>query len=171
MTPSLTTAQYATLKTDVTVTHAVEFAQFLQDGNHNAIAAAYNVAQATVWVWRTSLSVKELYERTSSQGTNWSWSTYKTVPTAVERDCWVEMTRDGSLNPSLQQVRDSIVNDIFAGPTAPAVAQRTHILNSGARHPTRAEHLFATGTGTLASPALLSTEGVLTPGEVSIALQ
>jgi hypothetical protein len=172
MNPPLTPEQYAALKTDITVTHAVEFAPLLEQGNHNAIAQAYNVFDPTdFWVWRTSITTRELYEATSSQGTTWSWTTYKTAPTAVERECWVEMTRSGALNPSLPQVRNSITNDIFAGPVAAVVAQRNHIFWSGSRKPRRAERLFATGTGTLAAPALMTAEGTLTPNEVQIALQ
>ena len=171
-TAPLTEAQYQQLHTDVTVTHAAEFQALVDAADDAGIAAAYNLAAAPVfWVWRTSLSEKEIYEATSPDATQWSWVTYK-QQTVQDRDSWSRMMAPGAVNPSLQQTRDGWVA-IFGGQGA-AQAQVNFLLALARRQALRNEALFANtsgGAGTPAAPALLTYAGTLRPIDLAHALR
>ena len=62
-----------------------------------------------------------------------------------------------SINPSLLNVRQGIA-DIFSGNANNAPAQRAHLLAMARRKATRFEKLFATGTGTTASPGTANAD-------------
>lgn len=164
----LTDAQYSTVATDITVTHASEFAEALAATDAQAIAAVYNLlASPDYWVWRTSLSIKEVYETTSGDSTTWSTTAY-IARSAAERDAWRDVFAiPGVFNPSLANARAGLA-DIFSG--APGAAQRTHLLALGRRTARRIEQLLATGAGTTASPSVMGFEGVLGYREVSHAV-
>jgi hypothetical protein len=158
----LTPAQQATLQTDILVTHQAEFAAMVAAADHQLIADAYNLAQTPdYWAWKTLLSHAECVGVTSVDGTNWSWPLYHAQP-EEKRDGWKLMfapARQGdppSINASLPNIRQGIA-DIF-----PAGAQRTHLLAIARRKALRIERLFATGTGSTASPGVLTFEGTLT---------
>jgi hypothetical protein len=160
----LTPEQLAVLKADIAA-HPVWGSLPHTGDNAYAIAAGYNQpASPDVWVYRTSLGEKEIYEATSTDGTTWNWQTYM-AQTVTERDAWVLIFRPGQINPSLAQTRAGI-NTIFGGSTGPVVAQRTHLAALFRRRATQAEDLFATGPGTTASPATMTFEGLLRPADV-----
>jgi hypothetical protein len=106
---------------------------------------------------------------TSGDGTNWSWPLYHAQP-EEKRDGWKLMfapTRQSdppSINASLPNIRQGIA-DIF-----PAGAQRTHLLAIARRKALRIERLFATGTGSTASPGVFSFEGTLSYLDIANAL-
>jgi hypothetical protein len=157
---NLTSAQLSTLKTNIQSDQAFDSfeANPTPDGAF-AVADAYNLAAAPdFWVWRTFVSDAEIYEVTTADGTTWSWTIY-IARSQAERDAWRQMVNmKGGLNASLANVRQGIA-DIFSG--AGGLAQRTHLTTVGRRKATRAEKLFSTGTGSTASPALMSVEGNL----------
>ena len=166
---NLTAAQLATLKTYVNANHSG-----LQD---QAVADVMNaLAAPDVWVWRTSVTKGEFVNSVSVDGTTFNWTgTGFITRSQGERDAWVNMfDNDGrAVNPSLANVRQAFT-DIFSGGTAPAPANRTHLATVGRRKATVAENLFATGTGTTASPKVLANgpngsyaEGPLTATNVS----
>jgi hypothetical protein len=152
----LTTAQKATLKTNVQGNGDTN-ALFVS-GDLQGLAALYNAdASPDFWVWRTSVSKAELTNETSVDGTTFNWSgTGFITRTQGERDAWRELfDQNGTVNASLPQVRQAFL-DIFSGPTAPAPANRTHLATIGRRKATRLEKLFATGTGSTGSPAVMA---------------
>ena len=166
---ALTAAQLTTLKADIA---ASEFSGLpLNDDSSFAIASAYNLpASPDFWVWRTSVSKAEYHHATSVDGTvfNFTGAGYITR-SAGERECWETLFNgDGFANPSLANVRQAVA-DIFSGATAPAPANRTHLLTVSRRKATRFEKLFATGTGSTGSPATMVLEGAVTYGDVSTA--
>jgi hypothetical protein len=136
-------------------------------------AAAYNLAASPdFWVWRSRVSKDEFVNSTSIDGTVFSWTgTGFITRSAGEQAAWRELfDAQGYVNPSLPQVRTAFT-DIFSGGTAPAPANRTHLATVGRRKATRAEKLFATGTGSTASPAVMGAEGILTDANVYAARQ
>lgn len=158
----LTNAQLVTLKADILADPAFDSVPPGSDGAFT-IAAAYNlVAVPDFWVWRTAVSKAEYVQTTSGDGTTFNWTGAGFITRSVgERDAWRELFNDAGLcNPALASVRQAF-QDIFSGGTAPAPANRTHLTTISRRKATRAEKLYATGTGSIASPATLVVEGAL----------
>lgn len=160
---NLTTAQLQTLKT------------FL-DANLSGLpdeeaSAALNLsASPDFWVWRTRVSKAELVGSTSVDGTTFAWNGSGFIGRSQgERDAWRELFNgSGFCNPSMPNVRTAF-QDIFSGGTAPAPANRAHLAAMCRRLATVAEELFAAGTGSTASPAVMGAEGLLTSTDVSTA--
>jgi hypothetical protein len=164
---ALTAAQLTALKNDILADGTLSALPNSADGNF-AIADAYNAAASPdFWVWRTSVTKEEYVNSISVDGTSFSWTGAGYITRSQgERDAWREMfSATGFVNPSLLGVRNAF-NDIFSGGTAPAPANRTHLSTVSRRKATRAEKLFATGTGSTASPATMSFEGKITHQEV-----
>ena len=164
----LTTAQLQTLKSHITASGDLNSQPAGSDGN-TEIARLMNLAASPAfWVWRTSVTEAEYTRDTSPDGTTWSWPAY-IARSQGERDAWARIvTGDAGANPSLANVRQGFA-DIFSGATAPAPAQRTHLTAMSRRQATRAEKLFATGTGSTASPAVMGYEGTITASDVDSA--
>ena len=154
----LTTTQLVALKADILADPAFTSIPNNEDGAVT-IANAYNLPAALdFWVWRTRVSQEEIVGVTTPDNTVWSWTIY-IGRSQGERDGWREMFADtGAINLSRLNVRQGL-QDIFSG--AGGLAQRTHLLAVGRRKSTRAEKLFAAGTGSTASPATMSVEGNL----------
>ena len=172
----LTTSQLATLRADIIADGTLNAQPNNSDGN-SVIAAAYNLnAVPDFWVWRTSVPKSEMTNSVSVDATTFSWTGTGFITRSVgERDAWRELFGEGGVcNPSLANVRQAF-SDIFSGATAPAPANRTHLTTVARRKATRGEKLFATGTGSTASPGLLNvvaagaigfSEGQLTYSDV-----
>jgi hypothetical protein len=161
---TLTETQYAALKADILATPA------LTGLSDQAIADYYNdLATPAFWVWRVSLTEKEVYEATV-EAASWSWSTYKSQ-TVQDRDAWASMWRPGAVNPSLKQTRDGW-QAIFGGQGASAT-QVNYLLALSRRQANRAEKLFATtpGVGSTADPAMLVFVGTLTQRDIAHAVR
>jgi hypothetical protein len=79
---------------------------------------------------------------------------------ATEQNAWTQMFMGDLANFSAQNVRDGI-SAIFTG-SAQANAQRDHCLAIGRRKVNRVERVFATGTGSTATPGAIVFEGSLT---------
>jgi hypothetical protein len=164
----LTAAQLATLKAYVNANHSGQ-----QD---QTVADAMNAPHAPdFWVWRTAVTKAELVSSTSVDGTTFNWTGAGFITRSQgERDAWRELFNGTqTVNPTLANVRQAFL-DIFSGATAPAPANRTHLATVSRRKATVAEELFATGTGSTASPGVLATgptgayvEGPLTAANVS----
>lgn len=168
MNPALTSAQLTTLKTDI----ATNFPGTANtpDGDFS-LATSYNtVASPDFWVWRTSVSRDEAVGSTSVDGTVFSFVGTGYITRAQgERDAFVALfSSAGTVNASQPQVRQAFA-DIFSGSTAPAPANRTHLLTVARRKASRIEKLYGVGTGSTASPATMATEGSVTPQEIRAA--
>jgi hypothetical protein len=159
----LTAAQLQTLKTDIAADATLNALPNTADANFS-IAAAYNLAASPdFWVWRTRVSKDELVGSTSVDGTTFSWTgTGYITRSQGERDAFNAIfDGNGFVNPSMASVRQAFA-DIFSGNTAPAPANRAHLTTVARRKATRFEKVFATGTGSTASPATLLVEGAVT---------
>jgi len=163
---SLTDTQKTTLKTVALADPvASQYVTSPSAENDELLAQWFNAASSFV-AWKTSIPVRDIYERTSGTGTTWDWTTYIANTTAAERDAWAAMTGNGTLSPALQQVRDAWAK-IYSGTGAAVVAQRAHLTAISQRNATRAEAALATGTGTAASPGTLIFEGTISQGDAS----
>lgn len=121
---------------------------------------------STFTVWRTSLPQQELTGQGSPEVTVWSWTLFINR-SAGERDGFRTMFNGTYMvNPSLPQVRAGM-GDIFSGPGA---ANNTHFIAMSKRLAKKGENLYATGTGTPASPGLLTFEGSIDGNDVLNAL-
>jgi hypothetical protein len=163
----LTSPQLAALKAAILADGALSPLPNNSDGN-TAIAAAFNLPAAPdFWVWRRSVTKDELVGSTSVDGTTFSWTgTGFITRSQGERDAFNAMfDSSGSVNPANASIRQAFT-DIFSGNTAPAPANRTHLTTVSRRKATRGEKLFATGTGSTASPAVMAVEGALSYQDV-----
>lgn len=159
----LTPAQLQTLKTDIQADATLNAFPNSADGNA-AIAAAYDVTAAPdFWVWKTRTTKDDLVAKLGPDGTSFAWTgTGYITRSQGERDGFNAIfDSSGAVNPSLANVRQAFA-DIFSGGTAPAPANRTHLLAVSRRKATRVEKLFATGTGSTAVPGLMAFEGQMT---------
>lgn len=164
---ALTLDQLATLKADIAADPSLAAIPNTHDENQR-IADAYNAAATPdFFAWRTTVREAEYTNQASIQGTTWSWPAF-IARSVGEQNGWARMFAPGSVNPSLANVRQGFA-DIFSGTQNNAPAQRTHLQNMSMRRATRAEKLFATGTGTTAAPAMLVFEGMVTYVDVDFA--
>jgi len=145
----LTPAQLQTLKADIA---ASEFSSYPNDANANfEIAAAYNLtASPDFIVWKTAIPTSAVKQAVV-------WTEY-IARSQGERDAFVLMTADGSVNASDANIRQGFL-DIFSGPGG--ATTRTNLTAISKRKATRAEKVFASGTGSDPAPASLTFEGSL----------
>lgn len=163
---ALDTAQQQTLKALALADPvASQYVTTPSPENDRALADWFNAAGTCV-VWKASVPVGDIYEKTSSTGTNWEWTTYISSTTVQERDAWGEITRSGAIKPALQQVRDGWAK-IFSGTGAAVVAQRAHLSAISQEFATRAEGTLATGSCTALAPSVRTFVGQISQGEAS----
>jgi hypothetical protein len=153
---ALTQAQYTILRADIIANFAG--VPMTTDGDFE-IAAAYNFPASPVFrVWRTNISTSEVKR-------NFVW-TELIARSAGERDSFQLMLSEGVINGADPNIRQGIA-DVFSQPAG--LTSRTQLLAMAKRNATRAEKLFATGTGSDAVPATMTFEGNLGYQDVSVA--
>jgi hypothetical protein len=156
----LTPAQLATLKAAIDADPTLAAIPATPDGAY-AIAEALDVAATPAFtVWKTAVEIDEIMRN----GIDWSRVDNLTVGKAR---IWDWLSRLGSFNPSRANIRAGI-DAAWVG-TAADLAVRATVYTHCKRPATRAEKLYATGTGTDASPAVLTFEGKLQYTEVEAA--
>jgi len=153
----LTTPQLATLHADILADPVLAAIPNTYDGAYD-IAAAYNALAAPAFtVWKTAVSLKEVGEAMSSSEVA-GLTTGNTSRLQV-----MAQYSGGTFNPSRVDTRAGF-DDVFSG--TGGTATRAALLALWKRHATRAEKLYATGTGTEGSPATLVVEGTLSYADV-----
>jgi hypothetical protein len=170
---TLTEAQYAQLKTYLTVTAKPEFDADITAGNDQNIADKMNQDFTPAFqVLKTSVSRRAIIEDVSPQGTTFKATTngYFTR-TVQELDLFNRLfDRNDIMDPSMPN-NTALLTAIFSG-TGDAQANRVHIGNQSRRPVTRAEKLYVTqGTGTGGDPGYLVWEGLLTSRDIAHALR
>jgi len=164
---ALTTSQLNTLKAAILAETDQAFVEYRTNGQNTLMAAFFNQdASPAFKVWRTKVSRAEIYNLTSAEATTWSWTFYKNQ-SAVEQNAWVQMFMGDQADFSQANLRAGIAV-IF---TSASAANATHSLAIAKRSATRAEKLYATGTGSVASPATMVFEGNVTDRDVQLALE
>lgn len=176
----LTAPQLPTLKAAITADSALNVFPMSGDGyNDLAILLNQTLASPDFWIWPPAVAKEAYTQGTSVDGTTFNWTGTGYITRSVgERDAWRELfSSAGMLNPSLVSVRQAI-NDIFSGATAPAPANRTHLLTVSRAKATRIQKIFAvasaappTPSGALGSITAVATIVVssVTPADVEAA--
>jgi hypothetical protein len=148
---ALTPAQLTTLKADIAANSDLNSQPNNSDGNL-AIANLYNLnASPNFTVWKASFNAAELAGLSTLNNT---------------RLQSLAMYLAAGVNASRADTR-AFFDDIFSG--AGGVNTRAALLILWKRLAKRGEKLFATGTGSDASPATLVHEGNITPTDVQMA--
>lgn len=170
---SLTAAQLPALRAAIAADPTLAAIPNTPDSNQT-IADAFNaVSSPAFYVWRSSVSEAEFTGlpgvdvANAGAATVWSWTAF-IARSVGEQNGWARMFASGTVNPSRANVRQGFA-DIFSGSANAAPAQRNHLTVLSKRAATRAEQLYATGTGSYAAPATLGFEGLITYVDVSSA--
>ena len=147
---ALTTAQLIVLRDNIAADPAFASVPHNSDGAF-LVAAAYNSqAVPDFTVWKSSVSTAEC-----KQAMVWTEFIGRS---SGEQAAWTFMLSNGTINPADANVRQGI-QDIFSGPGC--ATSRANLVVIAKRLATRAEKLFATGTGSSASPGTMAFEGQL----------
>lgn len=148
---ALTTEQLATLKAFIVGDETLNAFPNNTDGAY-AIADAMDVAASPAFiVWKTSVSIDDIMRN----GMDWTRVDNLTVGKAR---IWDWLTRLGTIDASKTNIRAGIDATWSATADLPV---RAMVYTHCKRSATRAEKLFATGTGTTEAPAVMAVEGKL----------
>ena len=159
----LTTEQQAILKTDVESDPVLMAFPHNSDGAF-AIAAAYQeLASPDFIVWKSSVTQDEIMQN----GFDWVQVDNLTVGKARIWE-WMFDNQNATCNPSKPNVRAGI-DEAWKG-TAAMLAVRAAVYVHCKRQANRLEKLFATGTGTDASPGTMTLEGSIQYNDVLVAM-
>lgn len=151
---AFTNAQLQTLKADI-ITNG------LQNSAPIVIADFYNAA-STFTVWKTNVTINEV-------GKKFNGSELAGLTTGNQtRLQTIALFMAGGVNPSLADNR-AFFDDVFSG--AGGTNTRAALLILWKRIANKVEKLFATGTGSDASPALLVYEGGVSESDAVNALR
>lgn len=139
----LTQSQLIVLRDAINADPALASQPLHSDGAF-AIAEALNkTASPDFIVWKSTVSVEEIMQN------GFVWTAVDSLTNGKAR-IWEWMTRFGYINPSKANVRQGIA-DCFGGASAMVAGIMPHCK----RKASRVEKIFATGTGTDASPATM----------------
>lgn len=156
----LTVEQRTSLAIDITNSQEFNAIPHTENGAY-AIAEAYNLPTATFTVWKTSVNVDEIMRNSID------WARVDNLSVGKAR-IWDWMSRLGSFNCAKANIRSGI-DATWVG-TAADLAVRATVYTHCKRLATRVEKLFATGTGTDATPGLLVFEGAINYRDVANAM-
>lgn len=159
----LTTGQLQTLKAAILAETDTTFVALRAANDETGMADWLNAA-STFIVWRTSVTQDEIMQN----GFDWTRVDNLSVGKARIFE-WMFNNEARAINPSKSNVRAGI-ESVWVG-TAADLAVRASVYAHCKRAASRAERVFATGTGTDASPGLLGWEGYVTAQTVSDALR
>jgi len=154
----MTPAQLATLKTNIAADGTLNAKPMNSDGASD-IKDAYNLpASPSFTVWKTNVPIRDVGDNILATAVGSLTTLNNTRLQTI-----VALSADG-INASLSD-RRAFFDDIFSGTGADA-STRAKLLILWKRLATRAEKLYATGTGSDASPATLVFEGIVTVSDV-----
>lgn len=152
----LTDPQLQTLKADI-LADPILAAQPMNDDGNFFIKDAYNLDAVPAFVvWKTAVPTSDVKKAVI-------WTEF-IGRSDNEQRAFTFMLSNGFINAADANVRQGI-NDCFSGPSGQGT--RAALIAIAKRNATRAEKLFASGTGSDASPATMSFEGSLTLQDVS----
>ena len=158
---ALTSAQYATLKAAILADPTLNAYPNTGDGNTDMCFQKLNVvASPTFIAWKPSVSVE-------STGQAFNGTELAGLSTANQtRLQTVAQYLAGGYNAGLADVRQ-MFNDIWSG--AGGATTRTNLLALWKRSALLGEKILASGTGTDASPAVLSVDGAISVQDLTVA--
>jgi hypothetical protein len=148
----LTSAQLATLKADIQADQVLA----AKPNNSDAavdIAAAYNAAASPAYVvWRNDITAREVVGSITA-------SEFVAL-TAIKQNGLIIILLAGTVDGSNANIRAAFTS-IFT--TGTSLTTLTALCK---RNATRAEKLFATGSGTTGSPSTMAVTGALTASDI-----
>lgn len=158
---ALTSTQNATLKAAISADQTLNAFPNNSDGAFGIAALLNQTASPDYYVWRSSVATDEIM----LNGFDWTRVDNLTVGKAR---IWEWMTNLGRINPSQSNVRAGVIAAFSAAGDLP---NRNAVFSHCQRLATRAEKLFATGSGTAstdqgAGPAVMGFEGMLSYQDV-----
>jgi len=153
----LTPAQLQTLKAAIAADPVLSLLPKTPDGAFDVAAALNLDASPAFYVWRTQYTPEQM------RAAILNGITQLDALTASKRDSLLWFSQ-GAVDCS-KAVTQAAINDLCGSQATLKAA----VLDGGKRPATRAEKIFATGTGTLATPAMLVFEGELSYPEVQAA--
>jgi hypothetical protein len=155
---SLTDAQYTTLANHIRANIEPEVVAALAIRNDTELAKLYNL-DTDFYVWKTSITPDE-YRGAMV------WTEVDTLNAGNARIWeWVTNYFTGNLDASDANVRQGIADAFGAGTTT-----RANLLALGKRLASLYEEVFATGTGTEATPGTMVLQGPVTTKIIGKAL-
>lgn len=160
---SLTTAQQAALKAYVEADPTLSQFPHNGDGAYAIADALKADASPEFVVWRTSVPRDEIMQN----GFNWVQVDNLTVGKARIWE-WLFANEQNAINPSKLNVRSGI-DEAWKG-TAAMLAVREAVYVHCKRNANILEKLFATGTGSTASPGTMTVEGSIGYNEIVTAM-
>jgi hypothetical protein len=155
----LTTEQQAILKADILADPELAAYPMNSDGSFEIAKKYEEIVNPAFIVWRSNVSQDEI----TQNGFTWTEVDNLTVGKARIWE-WMFANQSRTFNPSKANVRAGIV-ECWSG-TAGKTAVQAAVLGHCKRSANRVEKLFATGTGTNVSPAVLGFEGRLSYQDV-----
>jgi hypothetical protein len=155
----LTAAQQTTLAAAIRADTDPAVVAALDIRNDVLLAELYNAATTFV-VWRTNVGPAEYRDAIT-------WTEVDALTTGSKFRIWewLTMSMTATIDFSRLSVRQGL-QDCWASNTT----TRTNLLAIAKRAASKAEKLFATGTGTSASPGTLGWEGTLSYTDIGVAL-
>lgn len=159
----LTTEQQATLAAAIVADPAFENVPHNSDGAFEIAAAFNQTASPDFIVWRTRITRDEIMQN----GFDWVEVDNLTVGKARIWE-WLFANAGQSINAAKANVRAGI-DECWKG-TAAKLAVRGQVYVHCKRQALRVEKLFATGTGSDASPATMAREGTISYDDVKQAM-
>ena len=153
----LTAVQLQTLKAAILADPVLSAFPAGSDGAYAVADALNQLATPDFVVWKTGVNVDEIMRN------GMAWDRVDNLTVGKAR-IWDWMTRLGTFNAAKANIRSGI-DAAWVG-TAADLAVRATIYTHCKRLATRAEKLFASGTGTDAAPATMDFEGALPYSEV-----
>lgn len=160
---SLTQSQQETLKTFVEADPVLSLKPATAQGAYEIAQELQAIASPAFTVWKSSVAQDEI----TQNGFAWAEVDSLTVGQARIWE-WLFDNSSSTINPSKPNVRQGI-SDCWKG-NAAKLAVGVAVLGHCKRSANIAEKLFATGTGSDASPATMSIEGSVSYNEVGQAM-
>ena len=148
----MTPAQLVTLKAAILADPVLNAYPQNSDGAYNMAIFLDQPATPDFIVWKTSVDPDEVMKN------GMDWTRVDNLSVGKAR-IWDWMSRLGTFNPSKTNIRAGI-DAAWVG-TAADLAVRAMVYTHCKRLATKAEKLFASGTGSDAAPAVMTIEGRL----------
>lgn len=155
----LTTAQQAVVLADINNSSDLSALPHNADGSFE-IARLYSLdAVPDYWVWRTSVPLTDITDN------GFAWDEVDGLSVGKARIWeWMFGNPNNSCNPSKSNVRQGIIN-VWSG-TSAKLAVQAAVFGHCMRKANRLEKLLASGSGTTASPSLMTFEGTTNYQEI-----
>ena len=163
---ALTDAQYTTLKAHIIANTNQTVIDALALPDWMTLSIWYSALSSPAFiVWKTRVAALDVINSTVFSGAGGF-----IARTVGERDGYNLLLNSGWIEPWRTETRQKF-SDIFSGSGVGAPETRAALLALSKRTATNVEKVFATGTGTDASPATVTYEGMLSMEDAMLAVQ